>query len=91
MRESSIESYLRVKVQALGGMCLKFTSPGRRNVPDRLVLIYGRAIFVELKAPGKHPTDGQLREHARLRAVGMTVHAINSIAGVDALIQQFKQ
>jgi len=38
----------------MGGMAVKFTSPGLDGVPDRIVLLPGRKIaFVELKAPGK--------------------------------------
>lgn len=37
MRESRIENYLARQVKAAGGRCLKFVSPGRRGVTDRLV------------------------------------------------------
>lgn len=54
MRESTIEAYLRDRVKELGGKAYKFVSPGNDGVPDRLVCLPGgRAVFVELKAPGK--------------------------------------
>ena len=37
-RESTVEKRFRLAVEADGGLCLKFVSPGRRGVPDRLVL-----------------------------------------------------
>lgn len=43
--------------------------------------------FVELKATGKPPNEGQLREHARLRALGFDVRVIDSKEGVDQFIQ----
>ena len=54
MREAEIEKYLRTKIEAKGGLCLKFVSPGNSGVPDRLVIYpKGQTCFVELKAPGK--------------------------------------
>ncbi|PIJ50648.1 nuclease [Erwinia sp. OLTSP20] len=78
-RESTIEKYLVAEVKKAGGIAYKFLSPGRRAVPDRLVLLPGgRAIFVECKAPGEKPRPEQLREHERLRALGFTVVVLDS-------------
>ena len=86
MLESRIEAALVRRVKALGGMAEKFASPGRRSVPDRLVTLPGgRVIFVELKAPGKVPTDNQRRDHERRRALGCDVRVIDSLEAVDAL------
>ena len=43
-------------------------------------------MFVELKAPGKKPAAHQLREHARLMALGQRVEVIDSLAGVARLL-----
>ena len=43
-------------------------------------------IWVELKAPGVEPETHQLREHARMQAMGQRVVVIDSIEGVDALL-----
>lgn len=73
-RENLIEKHLVAEVKKAGGMAYKFVSPGRRSVPDRIVLLPGgRLVFVECKAPGKAPRADQLREHERLRALGFTV------------------
>ena len=70
-RESLIEKHLTPAVKAAGGVAYKFVSPGRRSVPDRIVLLPGgRIVFVECKSPGKAPRADQLREHERLRALG---------------------
>ena len=51
MNESRIERRLVDGVKKLGGMCLKFVSPGTPGVPDRLIIPpTGRIIFAELKA-----------------------------------------
>lgn len=78
-RESVIEANLVKQVKAAGGTAYKFTSPGRRGVPDRLVLLPGgRVVFVECKAPGEVPRPDQEREHNRLRALGFTVIVLDS-------------
>ncbi|EHE4123973.1 VRR-NUC domain-containing protein [Salmonella enterica subsp. enterica serovar Bareilly] len=78
-RESLIEKHLVAEVKKAGGVAYKFISPGRRSVPDRLVLLPGgRLVFVECKAPGKEPRANQLREHERLRALGFTVMVLAS-------------
>ncbi|MDL4915489.1 MAG: VRR-NUC domain-containing protein [Enterobacterales bacterium endosymbiont of Blomia tropicalis] len=79
IRESTIEKHLVAEVKKAGGIAYKFLSPGRRAVPDRLVLLPGgRAVFVECKAPGEKPRPEQLREHERLRAHGLTVVVLDS-------------
>lgn len=87
MLESKIEAHLVKRVKDVGGAAYKFTSPQRRAVPDRLVLLPGgRATFVECKATGQRPTDAQAREHARLWALGFPVLVIDSIEGVEAFV-----
>ncbi len=85
MLERVIETALVRRVKGLGGMCEKFTSPGRRSVPDRLVTLPGgRVVFVELKAPGKKASELQQRDHQRRRALGCDVRVIDTLEAVDA-------
>lgn len=88
--ERDIEAALHEHVKANGGTTYKFTSPARRNVPDRLVILrpippdlqplIARYIrFAELKRPGEKPTGGQEREHERLRRFGLRVDVIDSM------------
>lgn len=84
MLERDIEKALVRRIQALGGTCEKFTSPSRRSCPDRLVTLPGGRIeFVELKAPGKRPTEKQKRDHQRRRELGCIVRVIDSFEGID--------
>jgi len=77
--EKQIEATLVRRVKELGGLCEKFVSPGRRSVPDRIITLPGgRIVFVELKAPGKRPTELQERDHARRRALGCEVRLIDN-------------
>lgn len=81
VREDVIERHLVNEVKKAGGIAYKFVSPGRRAVPDRLVLLPGgKVIFVECKAPGEKPRPDQLREHARLFALG---HQVVVLDGKD--------
>lgn len=88
MRESTIEAYLVKEIKKLGGLCEKFTSPGRRSVPDRIVTLPGgRIFFVEVKAEGKGATPLQQRDHDKRRALGCHVYLADSYGAVDLLIQ----
>ena len=58
----------------------KFTSPGQRAVPDRLFSApNGFAFFIEFKAPGKKPTEKQLRDHEERRRMGFKVFVVDDI------------
>jgi len=70
-------------------MAYKWVSPGNNGVPDRIVIVPGgRVVFVELKAPGKKPTQLQQFQQDRLRAMGCDVRVIDSREGVDELIRE---
>ena len=85
MLEEDVENALVRRVKKLGGTAEKFTSPGRRSVPDRLVTLPdGSIIFVELKAPGKKPTEKQARDHERRRKMGCDVRVIDSVEAARA-------
>ncbi|WP_443256015.1 VRR-NUC domain-containing protein [Xenorhabdus sp. IM139775] len=87
IREDVIERHLVNEVKKLGGIAYKFVSPGRRGVPDRVVVLpNGRVVFVECKAPGEKPRPDQLREHERLRALGQTVVVLDS-QNVEAIVE----
>lgn len=85
MLESKIEAAFVKRVKELGGVAEKYTSPGSRAVPDRLVMFPGgKMCFVELKAPGKKPTILQQRDHDRRRAMGFQVFVIDNLEDVRA-------
>ncbi|MCY7730786.1 VRR-NUC domain-containing protein [Aerococcus urinaeequi] len=88
MEEAKIEKYLTTQVQRLGYMCLKFTSPGTRAVPDRIIIGKGQVHFVELKAPGQKPRADQLKMHDKLKAQGLVVKVIDSKRGVDDYVRK---
>ncbi len=92
VREDDIETHLYKRVKRLGGMCYKFTVPGRRNVPDRIMMLPGICMqFVELKKPGEKPNDAQLREHKRiLEWSGFPVLVWDATYQIDSYLSDYE-
>jgi len=101
LNERDIEKHLVKRVKELGGECRKVQWVGRRGAPDRVVMLppangstdldawladWSKAYWVELKAPGVKPETYQLREHERMRKMGQRVVVIDSIEGVEELL-----
>lgn len=86
MREHVIERYLCQRVSEKDGIAIKLTSSNNRGVPDRLCLLPGIIVFVEVKAPGKHPFALQKLWIALLRALGYRCLVIDSRPKVDAMM-----
>ena len=73
--EKSLEQKVVKYAKAMGCLCYKFTSPGNRGVPDRIIIgPTGKVLFLELKAPGKKPTPLQLHTLETLRKQGCIAH-----------------
>jgi hypothetical protein len=91
MTEKNIEQHLVRKARETGGKAYKFVSPGNAGVPDRLLIFpSGKVIFVELKAPGKVPTNLQKAKHRELEKLKQRVFVIDSKEKVDTVLQQEK-
>nr|DAF39318.1 MAG TPA: Nuclease [Caudoviricetes sp.] len=87
--EKDIESYLRKRVKAAGGLALKLVCPGCTGVPDRLILLPGgRAYFAETKDTGETPRKRQRRVHKILRDLGFLVFVPDSKAAVDEMLEE---
>lgn len=71
MLEKDIERKFGEMIKKHGGICYKWTSPGNRGVPDRIVLLPdGVTYFVELKKPGGVVSKLQRKQMARIEALG---------------------
>lgn len=86
MNEHHIEQALKHSVEAAGGICWKLVSPGTNGVPDRICIMHGRVVFVELKAPGRFPRPIQRRRIQQLRDHGMSVVVVDSHAGIKEVL-----
>lgn len=87
MREKTIEQKFREAVKAVGGVAVKFTSPGWDGMPDRLALLPGgRMAFVEVKAPGKKPRPLQEARHRMLRRLGFKVCVLDDEGQIEKIV-----
>ena len=96
MLERDIRKLLKERVEAYGGEIRAVAWLGRRHAPDVLCLFApkgtvwaepnarpGTHTFIETKAPGGAPRDGQLREHERMRAAGCEVLVVSTREQLD--------
>lgn len=91
MREKTIEHNLAMEVKRVGGLALKFVSPGFDGMPDRLVLLQGGKMgFVEVKAPGKHPRPLQEARHRLLRQMGFKVYVLDGAEQIGGIIDDIR-
>ena len=89
MKEKALEMKLVRVVGGHGGLALKFLSPGTAGVPDRLVLLPGgRAVFCELKAPGKKPRLLQVHRIEQLRKLGFRVYVVDSEEKIGEMLNE---
>ena len=89
MREKIVEHYLIQEVEKRGGFTRKYTSPGRRGVPDRIVFLPGKVIFVECKTPAGRLSGLQKNEIKRIEALGIPVMVVEHPLGVDHLMELY--
>lgn len=93
MLEKDVEKRLIKPVRQLGGLCLKFVTPGFTGVPDRIILLPGAHIlFVETKKPGKVERPRQTFVQGILRRLGFTVYStVDSAAKVAAVVEECRR
>lgn len=101
MRERTVEAYFNRRVKETGGEVRKAQWIGRSHAPDRYAWwpvsdlwragngLRPRAVWVELKRPGKDARAGQAREHDRMRAAGLPVYVADTFDKVDWLIGRY--
>jgi hypothetical protein len=87
--EKQIEKKFREQIKNIGGMALKFVSPGCSGVPDRLVFLPGGQIFlVELKKPGGKLTLLQEKMKKKFEDMGFKFYVIDSYELVEEFINE---
>jgi len=85
--ERDVERYLVDSIESRGGLCWKFTSPGRQGVPDRWCTLYGVQFFVELKCKNGRLAKVQQYQIDQMQRRGVRVFIAWSKADVDKLIE----
>lgn len=89
MNEKIIERKLIKAAKNMGGLALKFISPGYDGVPDRIVLFPGgRIAFVEVKSPGKTLRPLQVRRKRQLESLGFKVYVLDDPGQIEEILQE---
>lgn len=89
MNESRIERHLVDGVKKIGGLCLKFVSPGTPGVPDRLIITAtGRIIFVELKTEVGRLSKIQRYTVGEMQKRGADVRVVKGLDEVKNLLAE---
>lgn len=91
MKERDVERYLVRRTKDAGGIIRKVRWVGRRGAPDRLVLLPGVMVWVELKRPGGVTQPHQVREHDKLKQMGQRVEVIDSRFAIDTLFKEIQR
>ena len=87
MREYVVENEFVKAVKAAGGVAYKLTSQTTNGLPDRLVLFFpAKAVFVELKAPGKMMRPLQRKRRYQLMKLGFPVLCIDKLYQIKPCI-----
>ena len=91
MKEKNIEQKFLTAVKAVGGVAVKFVSPGLDGMPDRLALLPGgKMAFVEVKAPGKKPRPIQEARHRMLRRLGFRVYVLDDEGQIGGIVDEIQ-
>ena len=85
--EKFTEQKLVRAVKTMGGLALKFITPGYNGVPDRIILLAGgKAAFVELKAKGKKMRPLQVKRKRELESLGFSVYCIDNVNQIGEVL-----
>lgn len=92
MKESYIESNLCSNIKNIGGLCLKFVSPGNAGVPDRIILLPdGRVRFIELKTETGRLAPIQRAWIDKLRRMGFDAQVLYGTEDVKKYVAQLSE
>jgi hypothetical protein len=86
--ESSVEKYLKIQVERLGGLCIKLT--GFNGIMDRLCILPNDCLFVETKDKGKSLRKLQQAVRKKFESLGMKCYMTDTKEKVDTLLDKYK-
>ena len=91
MKEKEIEKILVDEVKRLGGRAYKWTSPGNDGVPDRIVILPGKAPkFIELKTETGKLSNLQRVQITRLKDLGQDVRVLYGLEDVKEFLEEMQ-
>ena len=83
MLEKDIEKSLVKHIKSKGRLCIKLNSSTMAGLPDRLVILKNKIIFIELKAPKQKPRKLQTIVMDRLKSLGCDVRVIDNLEDIE--------
>ena len=89
MDEKTLEQKLVQAVKNMGGLCLKFVSPGFDGVPDRIILLpHKHMAFVEIKTTGLKMRSLQVRRKRQLESLGFSVYCLDRPEQIGVILNE---
>lgn len=88
--ERDVERYLIKECERRGWLCWKFVSPGRRGVPDRIVIRHGGVAFVEVKRKGGRVSPLQVRRIEELTRLVIPARVVETKGDIDEMIREWE-
>lgn len=82
MLEKDIEKSLVKHIKTKGGLCINLNSSTMAGLPDSLVILKNKIIFIELKAPKQKPRKLQTIVMDRLKSLGCDVRVIDNLEDI---------
>lgn len=76
--ESKIQAAIKAKFERSGWIVVKLIQTNCNGIPDLMCLKNGKTVFIEVKQPGKEPTELQKYRHSELIKQGFTVYVLTS-------------
>jgi Holliday junction resolvase len=76
--ESKIQAKIKARFEQAGWIVVKLIQTNCNGIPDLMCLKGGKTVFVEVKQPGKKPTELQQFRHDQLPQNGFQVFILSS-------------
>lgn len=77
-RESLVAAWLVRCVNEQDGFITKLHPITAKGIPDYLVIIHGKTLFVETKTTGETCTPAQIEFHRRLKSKGVETYVLDT-------------
>lgn len=85
--EKDIETYLNKRIKQLSGLSFKWQST-ITGVPDRIVILNQKILFVELKTPSGKLSPRQVVVFDQIGEQGFPVHILRSQEDIEDFIRE---
>jgi hypothetical protein len=85
--EKHVEAMLKAATEQCGGTAVKMALTGARGFPDRLLLLPGRVVFVEVKGTGGKPDPMQEVWKRKIEALGLEWYLLDHTDDINAILR----